>query len=226
MTDTVSCRVVVAHPWRLAREALEVAIASAGHQVVAVAHDEASLVEATQGEHPDVVLADEHFGGEGAPALWETIRVEHGSRLLVLAREADQGALLRVIEAGSDGFLTNDLDLAQLSRAVASVMAGETYIPPGMLGLLLRELIVRRRNEDGVLDRFSRVSRREREILELMVAGASHQRMAEVLFLSPHTVRTHVQKVIEKLGVHSRTEAVAMVVEYDLLNRFGSSAPS
>jgi DNA-binding NarL/FixJ family response regulator len=127
---------------------------------------------------------------------------------------------LRALEAGADGFLPATAPLAELESALQRVVRGETYIPPGMLGGLLRELIDRRRQDDAVLRRFTRLSRREREVLGLISQGESLSEMASVLFVSHHTIRTHVQNVLEKLEVHSRVEAASLVAEYELLGRF------
>ena len=70
------------------------------------------------------------------------------------------------------------------------------------------------------VDRFSRLSRREREILALMVEGMDNHAIARALVISPHTARTHAQNVLSKLGVHSRVEAAAVAAEFGLIERF------
>ena len=89
-----------------------------------------------------------------------------------------------------------------------------------MLGELLHTLIRRRREDDAALARFNRLSRREQEVLGLMVDGLDHQQIAAELIMSPHTARTHIQKVLEKLGVHSRLEAARFALDNNLLERF------
>jgi DNA-binding NarL/FixJ family response regulator len=215
----VGVRAVVAEPRLLVREALCAAVAATGAEVVAHNEDAAGLAAITETTRPDLVLVA-HRLIESAPGLADTVRGEHGCRLLVLGRSADQGSLLAALESGADGFLVPTMRLAELANAIERVGAGETYIPPGMLSGLLRELITRRRDDDSVLRQFSRLSRREREVLRLIAEGATQAQMAAALYLSPHTVRTHVQNVIQKLGVHSRVEAVSIAIEYDLLSRF------
>jgi len=218
-------RAVVAEPRLLVRQSLCAAVAARGTDVVADVGDARALVEATGRHHPDVAVIAAHLLDGSVPDLADRVRAEDGCRLLVIGRRAHQAELLQALESGADGFLPPTAPLAELGRALDQIGVGETYIPPGMLSGLLRELINRRRDDDAVLRRFNRLSRRERQVLGLIATGASLQEMASTLFLSHHTVRTHVQNVIEKLGVHSRVEAASMVVEYELLGRFNDEAP-
>ena len=213
-------RAAVGDPRPLVREAFCAALTAAGTEVVGASSDAAGLLATAARERPDLVLVD-HRILESGQDLVDTVRGDHGARMLVVGRRADQIDLVMALEAGADGFLSPGMPLTELANAMERVTEGEAYIPPGMLSGLLRELITRRRNEDAVLQRFSRLSRREREVLRLIVDGAGQQEMAAALYLSPHTVRTHVQNVIEKLEVHSRAEAASIAVEYDLLGRFG-----
>jgi DNA-binding NarL/FixJ family response regulator len=86
---------------------------------------------------------------------------------------------------------------------------------------LLRGLIELRREDDAALERFASLGNREREVLVELVAGLDHHTIATKLHLSPHTVRTHTQNILTKLGVHSRLEAARFVFEHDLFSRFG-----
>ncbi len=90
-------------------------------------------------------------------------------------------------------------------------------MPRGMLGGLLRELIERRRRDEEVHARYRRLTGREREVLALLAAGDYVDRIARRLFISPQTVRSHVQRILDKLEVHSRAEAVALAIDHDLL---------
>jgi two-component system nitrate/nitrite response regulator NarL len=87
-----------------------------------------------------------------------------------------------------------------------------------MLGPLLKRLIVRRREQDEALRRMSRLTRREREVLALLAEGADNDGIAQALVISPQTARTHIQNVLSKLGVHSRLEAAAFVVQNGILD--------
>jgi len=212
------CRVVIGHRWRTVGDALQVVLSRAGVDVLASVATGPEVLAASADFRPEVVLVEHAL--IRSRDLADTVRGEHGSRVLVLGATVEQTELLDALESGADGFLSPCQPLGTVLKAIGDVHLGDTYIPPGMLSGLLRELITRRRDEDVVLRRFGRLSRRERTVLRLIAEGATAQEMASSLVLSPHTVRTHVQNVLEKLEVHSRVQAASMVLEYDLLSRF------
>lgn len=217
-----AARVVVADGRPLVRTALRVALdAEGGVVVVAEAADTEEAVAEAHRVRPDVVLLDAQLppgGGVEACALIKSADLV--TRVLVVSEHPDEELLLAAVEAGGDGYSEWSGGIAGLTADIRRLHAGEASIPPGMLGLLLRRLIQRGREADRAVDRFSRLSRREREILALMVEGMDNHAIARALVISPHTARTHAQNVLSKLGVHSRVEAAAVAVEFGLIERF------
>lgn len=216
--------VLVAERRALFRKALRGAIDDEADltTVAEAATSEATLRE-VQRQRIDVVVIDsalEPTSGADVCAALKSAGLP--TRVLVLGDEDDQNGLQAAVEAGADGYLTRSCGVADVLAAIRRVHAGEASIPPGMLGSLLRSLIQRRREEDAVVARFAKLSRREREVLSLLVEGYDQQDIAASLFLSKHTARTHIQNVLEKLAVHSRLEAVALVREHNLVERFGT----
>lgn len=215
-------RVLVADARPLVRAALRVALdAEDGVVVVAEAANTEEAVAEGHRVRPDVVLLDAHLppgGGVEACALLKSAAL--AARVLVVSELPDEELLLATVEAGGDGYAEWSGGIAGLSADIRRLHAGEASIPPGMLGLLLRRLIQRGREADRAMDRFSRLSRREREILALMVEGMDNHAIARALVISPHTARTHAQNVLAKLDVHSRVEAAAVAVEFGLIERF------
>jgi two-component system nitrate/nitrite response regulator NarL len=86
-----------------------------------------------------------------------------------------------------------------------------------MLGSLLSRLIRRRREQDEALQRISRLTKREKEVLAFLAEGRDNDGIAQALVISPETARTHIQNVLGKLGVHSRLEAAAFVIQNGIL---------
>ncbi len=137
--------------------------------------------------------------------------------VLVLSKRDHERTLMRALEAGAVGAVTTDAPYPELVSTVQAALRGEACVPRGMLGGLLRELIERRRRDEEVHARYGRLTGREREVLALLAAGDDVDRIARRLFISPQTVRSHVQRILDKLEVHSRAEAVALAIDHDLL---------
>lgn len=214
----------------LARDAMRSALSRQPGLVVAGAIAIAQVVDAAQGNPPAVVLlyADGAMGT--AVNVCAALRDRDlPVRVVMVGPAASQADLVAAIEAGVDGYVATDDRIDGLLSAVERAERGEASIPPGMLGTLLRSLIRRRREEDAVLGRFSRLSEREREVLPCLAEGLDHRSIALRLNLSPHTARTHAQNILRKLEVHSRVELVTLVMDYNLVERFGlqgSDGPS
>lgn len=148
--------------------------------------------------------------------------LEPAPKLLFVDDDADEEALLHAIEAGADGYAVRTNGDVEVGEAVHSIVRGEAVIPPAMLGSLLRRLIQRRRDAANAADRLVELTRREREVLSLLVDGLDQQGIAANLFISPETARTHVQRILRKLDVHSRREAIALVSQAGLADRLES----
>jgi DNA-binding NarL/FixJ family response regulator len=132
-----------------------------------------------------------------------------GCRVLILAGEEHHGTLAASIEVGASGFVTKGSPLAEVLEATRAVARGETVIPPQMLGGLLSRLTTRKRERDLAQERIDRLTQREREVLALLARGADNDTIGAALVISPHTARTHIQNILNKLGAHSRLEATS-----------------
>ncbi|HWK92161.1 MAG TPA: response regulator transcription factor [Luteimicrobium sp.] len=153
------------------------------------------------GEAADVVLLDLRFGDGrmgGAEAARELVRLG-GPAVLVLTTYDSDADILEAVEAGATGYLLKDAPTAELTAAIRSAAAGVVALGPAVQ----RRLLSRVRAPGTAL------SRRELEVLGLVAQGASNDDVARALFLSRATVKSHLVHVYEKLGVDSRTAAVA-----------------
>jgi DNA-binding NarL/FixJ family response regulator len=159
----------------------------------------------------DVVLMDLQFGArvQGIEATRRITAVPVGPQVLVLTTYDAEADVLAAIDAGAAGYLLKDADPAVLIDAVVQVAAGETVLAPHIAARLVERV---RRPETAL-------SSRELEVLALVAAGRSNQEVARELFLSRATVKTHLAHIFTKLGVESRTAAVARATEQGLLRR-------
>jgi DNA-binding NarL/FixJ family response regulator len=143
---------------------------------------------------------------------------------IVLIAEAEDGELLaEALESGASGFLCEGGELDDVVAGVRAVYRGETVVPPAMLGRLLSHLIRRRRQWREALRRTSCLTQREREVLALIAEGADTATIATTLVIAHHTARTHVQRVLTKLGMHSRLEAATFVQTNALITDLASA---
>jgi DNA-binding NarL/FixJ family response regulator len=129
------------------------------------------------------------------------------------AASDDEQLALRAIEAGCSGFLAKESGIDELLAAVRAAYAGKMHMTPSMVARLFPRL------QRGYHVLGSDLSKREREVLQLIAEGASNKVIAERLVISLNTARTHVQNVIAKLHVHSKLEAMVVAAREGLVSR-------
>ncbi|MEY2233270.1 MULTISPECIES: response regulator transcription factor [Streptomyces] len=175
------------------------------------------LVDADLGAAPGAVPAQRESGSGPPPAgsdgiaLVAGVRVSHpGVRTVVLAERDDPRRAALALQAGASGWVAKDCSLSRLLAVIRGVLREETHLPPALLTGVLRELTAARKHRTDSERLVESLTPREHEVLRCMVAGLGRKDVAARLFLSPHTVRTHMQNVLGKLGVHSTLAAVAL----------------
>lgn len=215
MSEEPRVRILLADGHSLFREAVKAVLESEDDfQVVAEARDGLQAVSEAERTRPHIALLDSalpNCDGIKATALIKE-RVDC-CQILVMSDEEDRMTLIDAMSAGASGYLTKEYPLADLIEATRALHRGETMVPPRMLGGLLGHLIQRRRETDDALKSMGKLTRREREVLALLADGSDNDAIAQALVISPQTARTHIQNVLGKLGVHSRLEAAAFVIQ-------------
>jgi two-component system, NarL family, nitrate/nitrite response regulator NarL len=216
----MSMHIVLAEPRRLLRDALtEAMCAGYGFKVTATDGDLGPTLLQVERVRPPVVVVAATLR-DTLPDLCERLhRLKGTPRVLVVDGEGSDAMLLHTIESGAAGYVTGQGGLAGVSEAIHTIARGESVVPPAMLGTLLRRLIDRQREAAQAAERLVTLTPREREVLSLLVEGEDVAGIAGLLFISPETARTHVQRVLRKLGVHSRLEAIALVATTGLADR-------
>jgi len=216
-----SVRLVLADDHRVFAEGLGVMLeAEDDLAVLGVAHDSHQAIELAARHEPTVLLLDVHMPG---PDLATTLRSVHAAspatKVLILSVDTRRETIAGALEAGADGFLAKDASSRQVAGAIRALVDGKGSV------VAAAEPVSRPARDPSVDLRVRTLSAREREILELLANGWSNRRIAEECFLSLNTVRTHVQNVLVKLGVHSKLEAVAFALEHQVVTA-GTSAPA
>ncbi|MER7573300.1 response regulator transcription factor [Streptomyces sp. NPDC126514] len=230
----VRIRVLVVDDHRIFAESLAAALAAEPDVDVSAAGSGPAALRsleraAAEGRRYDVLLVDADLGGV-APGVRPAVPVQVGEdglvdgislvagvrttqpgvRIVVLAEKDDPRRAALALQAGASGWVAKDCSLSRLLTVIRGVLREETHLPPALLTGVLREMTAARKHRTESERLVESLTPREREVLRCMVAGLGRKAVAERLYLSPHTVRTHMQNVLGKLGVHSTLAAVAL----------------
>lgn len=177
--------------------------------VVGQAADGVAAVEEARRLRPDLVVMDVRMPGATGDEATARIRAElPGTRVLILTTYETDATILAAIEAGASGYLLKAAPAEELVEGVRSVARGETALSPAIAA----QLVARLRAPAPV-----ELTARELDVLRLVAAGCSNRVIGERLFIGEATVKSHLLRVFEKLGVHDRTRAVTLAMERGLL---------
>jgi DNA-binding NarL/FixJ family response regulator len=212
-------RIVIADDHALFRSGLRLLLESMpGVQVVGEAADGHEVLQAVERLHPRVVMMDIAMPGlNGLEATARIARKHPDTRVLVLSMHASEEYALRALRAGAAGYLLKDAGRAELELALAAVARGETYLSPVVSTHVLADY--RLRAGDAV-DPLSRLTPRQREVLQLVAEGATTKEIAVKLKLSVRTIETHRAELMRRIGA----DDVAGLVRFAI--RVGVITPS
>jgi DNA-binding NarL/FixJ family response regulator len=174
------------------------------------AADGEAALELARRHRPDVVLLDDELPGLPAVLGLETLAAElPGSAVVIVTGHYEEGRGVRALLEGAAGYLSLELPPEALPWTVRAVMRGEAAIPRS----LVMALIELARSDVGMRPVRSALTAREWEVLDLMVSGASTEQISKDLVVSLETVRSHIKHILQKLGVHTRAQAIARARE-------------
>jgi len=160
---------------------------------------------------PDVVVLDLLLGDRSGLDLADDVReLSPATKIVMLTAVESVEPIVTGVARGIRAWLPKTVDIEYLIRVVRGVHAGEAYLEPGVLGVVLSDLVARTLHPAP--DPFAVLTTRERELLQCMVDGMTRTESATYLGVSVNTVRTHTQNLIAKLGVHSTLETVALAL--------------
>ncbi len=214
--DSQPIRVLIADDHRTFAEALKTVIdLERGLIATEVATDGRSAVARVAVEHPDVVLIDVTMPDmDGIAATREIKRADPDARVVVLSANEDDVLVARAVEAGASGFVSKLRPVSDVAEAVRAAYRGDPLIAPAEMQRVLRHLKRRRAEEAELKARIERLTPRQIEILQEMADGLTPAEIADRLGITRHTLRTHVQNILTKLGVHSKLQALAHAIRF------------
>jgi DNA-binding NarL/FixJ family response regulator len=206
-------RVMVIDDNRLVREGLQALLDEQPDlKVVATAEDRATALRQVQELTPHVVLVDAALDNGDSYNFVEVLRkAGPETKVIVMDLLPAPEDVIEFVKAGANGFIMKDATIDDLVSTIRSVALGADVVPPALTGTLLSHIAQQAaavRHVPGVADAV-RMTKREKEIMNLIAEGMSNKEIAQRLSIATYTVKSHVHNILEKLALHSRLQIAA-----------------
>ena len=225
MTDAV--RVLIADDDDLMRAGLRAVLSSdATIEVVGEAADGAAAVREAGQLAPDVVLMDVRMPGlDGIAATRELLALAPSVRVVILTTFEDDDYVFGGLRAGASGFLLKRTRPEELLEAIHTIAAGDSLLSPSVTRRVIDRMARQPTPELGSAQALDELTPREREVLELIARGLSNCEIAESLTVEESTIKTHVKRILRKLRLRDRVQAVIFGYESGLVQPAAGPAP-
>jgi two-component system, NarL family, response regulator LiaR len=207
-------RILVADDHSLFRDGLASLLEAAGFEVVGQVGDGLSAVETALRLRPDVVLMDINMPAMGGLEALQRLRAEWPeAQVVMLTVSEEQADLLEAIRAGARGYLLKHLKAAEFLEMLHGLERGEAAMSRQTTARLLAGFSQLSRSSPNLIES---LTEREAELLRLLADGLSNKAIAQKLSVSENTVKYHLKNILQKLGVHNRTEAATLAIRMGL----------
>ncbi|GAB3431504.1 transcriptional regulator [Flindersiella endophytica] len=212
-------RVLVVDDDDLMRAGLRAVLSSDDRiEVVGEAGDGRAGVTAAADLAPDVVLMDVRMPElDGIAATAQVVAAAPAARILVLTTFEDEEYIFGALSAGASGFLLKRTQPEQLIAGIHAVAAGEALLSPAVTRTVIGKLARQPRLDTASARRLRQLTPRERDVLELIARGQSNAEIAASLVVEESTIKTHVKRILAKLGLRDRVQAVILAYETGLI---------
>jgi len=189
-----------------------------GLEVVAEAADGREALERTRRLLPDVVLMDVRMPiVDGIAATREIVAAVPGARLLILTTFEDDEYVFGALSAGASGFLLKRTTPEQLIAAIHTIASGDALLSPAVTRTVIDRMARQPQPDARTTRRLRELTPRERDVLELVARGLSNEEIAAALFVEESTVKTHMKRILSKLELRDRVQAVILAYESGLV---------
>ncbi|MFJ7328981.1 response regulator [Streptomyces cyaneofuscatus] len=215
-------RILLADDQRLVRAGIRSILEDeSDFEVVAEAADGRAAVSACREHHPDVVLMDIRMPGTDGLQAARTIAADASLasvKVIILTTFDLDEYVYAALRAGAAGFLVKDTEPDELAHAVRVAHRGDALISPSVTRRLIAEFAKSRAGGTRPDPRLDVLTHREHQVMRLVAAGCTNHEIASSLVLSPLTAKTHVSRIMSKLGARDRSQVVVMAYEYGLVD--------
>ena len=209
-----SIRILIVDDHPVTREGLHSALdLEDGVEVVGESASGEDAVEVSTTLKPDIVFMDVRMPGMGGIEATKAIRqASPNSKVILFTVDETRASISEAIQAGVSGYLLKDASAEELVKAARLAMEGKAVIHPQLTRAFIEEVQLADKRPD-----VPALSAREKEILQKVAYGATTKEVAHDLGISPHTVKTHLERIFEKLGANDRAQAVAIAIRSGLV---------
>lgn len=183
-----------------------------GIVVAGEAEDGQGAIKTIQQIQPDLVLLDVNMPGMSGVDVVREIKKDQDTRVLMLTISRSDDDLLKAISSGADGYLLKNAEPEELEKAIHLVNEGFSILSPEVTRKVLDSVNAESKNKPE-----TDLSKREMEVLVCLSSGQTTNQIAEDLFISENTVKTHVRHILEKLNASNRAEAVSKAIQFGLI---------
>ena len=212
-------RVLVVDDAPLFRTGLRAALTQANFDVVGEAEDAPSAVIEAERLQPDIIVLDVLMPGQsGLEVVDKLLAAAPDTRVVLLTVSESEEDLLTAIKAGASGYVIKDTPFPVLATAIVDVVENGAVVSPRMASKLFTVVQQMLRHRDLTASRKPTLTGREIEVLQLVAQGYTSREIGEQLFISENTVKNHVRNILDKLGLHSRNEAVLYALRENLID--------
>ena len=220
-------RAVIADDQALVRTGFGMILAADGIEVTAEAADGAEALAAVRRTRPDVVLMDIRMPQMDGIEATRRILADgpDGTKVIILTTYDLDHYVYAALTAGASGFLLKDVSPEHLVAAVRLVQSGDALLAPAITRRLIERFAQREEDRPAGLHRdLSGLTPRELEVLRLLATGLSNAELADRLLLSPTTIKTHIGRILSKLDLRDRVQAVVLAYETGLVSPGGGGS--
>jgi DNA-binding NarL/FixJ family response regulator len=218
--ESTPIRVLIADDDRIFREGLKLLFSRHDDlRVVGQASDGIEACAKARRCEPDVVLLESRLPGMDGPSATRQILAElPQTRVAMLSASHEEQDIMGAIKAGAHGYVTKDVSVGVLLDSVRRVAGGDAVIPPSFASRLLQQYAeLSRGHDDEARSHDAKVTSREREILRLLVHGATNRDISQQLGIAENTVKVHLRNILEKLQLRNRQQAAAFAISSGLV---------
>lgn len=210
-------RLVIADNQRIVREGLKALLANSNlFEVVAEAGDDMDVIGCVEQHKPDLLLLNLSMPFLAGMSIIKEVKSRFpGTKILALSMHESEEFILEGLQLGIDGYCLKDCGGAELLTAIERVLAGKTYLSPGIAERVLDGFMHQQRGRSSQSSLES-LTRREKEVLKLIGEGHQTKKIAQYLLISPKTVEKHRSNIIKKLDIHTASRLTVYAIEKGL----------